>query len=88
MNIKIHLLFQILLTEKDVARSLVLILATKKALAPLANDPIMSETSIPLFRHLEHQYPSIISDSIDSARCGKKSGMAERNEVKCVVLEF
>ena len=31
----------ILLTEQDVARSLVPILATKETLAPLANDPIM-----------------------------------------------
>ena len=42
MNIKIRPLFYILLTEQDVARSLVPILATKEALAPLANDPIMS----------------------------------------------
>ena len=40
----------------------------RDALAPLANDPIMLDTSIWLFRHLEHQNPSIISDSIGSAR--------------------
>ena len=34
--------FYILLTEQDVARSLVQILATKEALAPLANNSIMS----------------------------------------------
>ena len=42
LNVKISLLFQILLTEQDVAISLVPILATKEALAPLANDPVMS----------------------------------------------
>ena len=46
LNIKIHPLFQILLTEQDVARSLVLILATMDALALFANDPIMSVSSI------------------------------------------
>ena len=34
---------------------LVPFLATKETLAPLANDPIMLGTSIPLFRHLKHQ---------------------------------
>ena len=33
----------------------------------LANDPIMLERSIRLFRHLEHQNPSIISESIAGA---------------------
>ena len=37
---------------------LVTILAIREAVAPLANDPIMSGTSICLFRHLEHQTPS------------------------------
>ena len=71
LNIKIRPLFQILLTEQDVARSLVPILATKEALAPLANDPIMLRRPIRSFRDLEHQNPPIISDSIDSARCGE-----------------
>ena len=35
---------------------------------PLANDPIISGTSIRLFRHLEHQNLSIISEDIDRAR--------------------
>ena len=39
-----------------------------EAVAPLANDPIMSGRSIQSFRHLEHQNPSIISDSIGRAR--------------------
>ena len=38
---------------------------------PLSNDPIMSKRLIQSFRHLEHQNLSIISDSIDSARCGQ-----------------
>ena len=42
LNIKIYPLFKILLTEQDVARPLVPILATKETLALLANDPIMS----------------------------------------------
>ena len=52
MNVKIHILFQILWSEQDVERSLVLLLATKKAMAPLANNPIMSGRLIQLFRHL------------------------------------
>ena len=35
---------------------------------PLANDPIISGTSIWLFRHLEHQNLSIISEDIGRAR--------------------
>ena len=42
LNIKIRPTFQIILTEEDVARSLVPIFATKEALSPLANDPVMS----------------------------------------------
>ena len=42
---------------------LVPFLATKVTLTPLANDPIMKRL-IQLFRQLEHQNPSIISDSI------------------------
>ena len=40
------------------AISLVPILATKEALAPLANDPIMMGRTIRSFRHLKHQYLS------------------------------
>ena len=63
---------------------LVQFLATKEALAPLANVPIMSGRSILLCSHIECQNPSIISNSIDSARCGKKSGMTAecRNETE------
>ena len=50
---------------------LVQFLATMEAVAPLANDPIMLGRPIRSFRDLEHQNPSIISDSIDSARCGQ-----------------
>ena len=34
---------------------------------PLASDPIMWGRSLRLFRHLEHQNPSIISESIAGA---------------------
>ena len=50
---------------------LVPFLATKKTLAPLANDPIMSGTSIRSFRHLENLNPSINSEFIDGPRCGQ-----------------
>ena len=43
---------------------LVPFLATKETLVPLANDPIMKKRSIRLFRHLEFQNPSIISEDI------------------------
>ena len=46
-------------------------LATREAVAPLANDPFMLGRPIRSFRDLEHQNWSIISDSIDSARCGQ-----------------
>ena len=67
LNIKIHPLFQILLTEQDVARSLVLILATKEALAPLANDPFMLGGLIRLYRHLKQQNLSTGDDFINSS---------------------
>ena len=44
-----------------------------EAVAPLENDPIMSGRSIRSFRHLEHQNPSIISDSIGRARMAAKN---------------
>ena len=47
---------------------LVPFLATMEAVALLANDLIMSGTSIRSFRHLEHQNPSIISEDIGRAR--------------------
>jgi len=43
-------------------------LATKKALAPLANIPIMLGRSIRSFGNLEHQNPSIISGDIGRAK--------------------
>ena len=39
-----------------------------EAVALLANDLIMSGTSIRLFRHLEHQIPFIFSEDIGRAR--------------------
>ena len=65
--IKICPLFQILLTEQDVARSLVPILATKEALVPLANDPIMLGWSIWSYRHLKRQNPSTGDDFINDS---------------------
>ena len=56
--------------------SIVQILATKEALALLANDSIMLGRSIRLFRHLELQNLSIISDSIDWVRWCNNSGGA------------
>ena len=41
-------------------------------MASLANDVIMSGTSIRSFRHLEHQNPSIISEDI-----GRASGVQQ-----------
>ena len=46
---------------------LVPFLATMEAVALLANDLIMSGTSIWSFRHLEHQNPSIIEGDIGRA---------------------
>ena len=43
-------------------------MATREALGPPANDPIMLERSIQLFRHLKCQNPPIISDSIGIPR--------------------
>ena len=58
-------------------------MATKEALAPLANVPIMLGRSIRLFRHLECQNPSIISGDIGKARSGQQfhrnGGMEEWN---------
>ena len=47
---------------------LVPFLATMEVVVLLANDLIMSGTSIRSFRHLEHQNPSIISEDIGGAR--------------------
>ena len=61
---------------------LVQFLATKETLAPFANDPIMKKRSIQLFRHLECQNPSIISEDIGRARMvqqfRKNRGMDEQ----------
>ncbi len=43
---------------------LVIFLATREAVAPFANDPIMREKLIGLFRYLKCQDPSIISNFI------------------------
>ena len=53
---------------------LVTFLRTKEALVPLAHDPTMSGRSIQLFRHLECQNPSIVSDSIGIPRWLQKWG--------------
>ena len=50
---------------------LVQFLATMEAVELLANDPIMLGRPIQSFRDLEHQNPSILSDLLDSARCGQ-----------------
>ena len=55
---------------------LVLFMATKEILAPLANDLIMLGRSIRLFRYLECQYLFIISDFIDR---GMKGGQIQQN---------
>ena len=47
---------------------LVLFSASKEALVPLANEPIMSKRSIWLFRHLKYQNPSINLEDIGRAR--------------------
>ena len=44
------------------------ILTNREAVAQLANSPIMLGRLIRLFRHLERQNPSIISDYIGRAR--------------------
>ena len=76
---------------------LVQFLATKEALTPLANVPIMSERSIQLIRHLEHHYPSIISGDIGRARSvqqfrnggtERRNGMEEQNGIQLIVRVF
>ena len=66
---------------------LVPFLATMEAVALLANDLIMSGTSIWSFRHLEHQNPSIISEDIGRASGVQqfRNGTEERRHT--VVLE-
>ena len=49
---------------------------------PLANDPIMSGRSIQLFRHLEHQNPFIISDSIGIYRWLQKKWEKSKEQEK------
>ena len=48
-------------------------------MALLANDPIMSGTSIWSFRHFEHQNTSIISESIGIPNGSKKIRKKVRN---------
>ena len=81
LNIKIHPLFQILLTEQDVERSLVPILATKKALAPLANDPIMSGSSIQLKNHQDASHSKIVP------RIPKNTGPQWSKQTRAELLE-
>ena len=58
-------------------------LATREAVVPFANDPIMSVIFISSFRHLEHQNLSIISDSIGRVRIlqqfWRRIGLDQRN---------
>jgi len=49
------------------ARSLVLLLATRELVAPLASDPIIRGRWIRSFRHLKHQNLSIGNDFISSS---------------------
>ena len=72
---------------------LVPFLATMEAEALLANDLIMSDTSIRSFRRLEHQNPSIISEDIGRARSMQqfrrigRSEEEDRRRRNTVVLE-
>ena len=63
---------------------LVLFLATKEVLVPLANDPIMLGRLIRLFRHLEHQNLSINLGDIGRARSVQqfRRNGTERNRVQ------
>ena len=45
-----------------------LFLGTREAVAPLANDPIMSSRSKWSFKNIEHQKSSKITDNIDRKR--------------------
>ena len=51
-------------------------------MAPLASDPIMWGRSIQLFRHLEHQNLSIISDFIDSKEKSEEQGKEQEEKHK------
>merc|ERR1712002_1261368 len=72
---------------------LVPFLATMEVVALLANDLIMSYTSIRSFRHLEHKNPSIISEDIGRAsgvqqfRRRNGGGTEESDRRNTVVLE-
>ena len=46
---------------------------------PLTNDHFMSGRSIKVFRHLEHQNQSIISESISIPNGSEKTGKKVRN---------
>ena len=60
---------------------LVIFLATREAVAPLANDPIMLGRSIWLFRHLKHKNLSFFSDYVGIPNRSKKNGkMSEKEE--------
>ena len=63
-------------------------MATREAVVPPADDPIMSVKSILLFRYLKCQNPSIISDSIGIPHGGEKSGkMSEEQEEQEMAAE-
>ena len=63
---------------------LVPFLATRRALVPLANDPIKSGTLIWSFRHLEHQNLSIISEDIGQARMVQQFQRRNGTEYSCL----
>ena len=53
-----------------------------EVVAQLENDPIMLGRSIQLLRHLEHQNPSIISDSIGISGWLQKNGNKSEEQEK------
>ena len=69
---------------------LVPFLATREAVAPLANDPIMFRRSMRSSRHLEHQNQSIISEDIGRARMVQQlrrrriGGVGSEEEYSCL----
>ena len=65
------------------ARSLVPILVTREAVAPLENDPIMSGRLIRSFRHLKHQNLSTGDDFIHQG-----SIATARSHIRGVVVPF
>ena len=67
---------------------LVQIFTTRGVVVPPENNLIMSGTSIRLFRHLEHQNPSIISEDIGRVRSvqqfWRNEGTEEEEAYSCL----